>query len=131
MSDNLEERLHDLSVGTGSKTPLAALDRIEELESERDAALKRATHAEEQWGKCVMALLDAEEQINGDLTTEVVDVEDHEDGSATYTFDMPKAMAEMCGNLGLKLLLFCGAAGKSTDFVFDMVSEMIEENTNA
>ena len=33
MSDNLEERLHDLSVGTGSKTPLAALDRIEELEA--------------------------------------------------------------------------------------------------
>jgi len=33
MKDNLFERLTDLSIGTGSKTPLAAIDRIMELES--------------------------------------------------------------------------------------------------
>lgn len=31
--DNLFERLHDLSIGTGSRTPLAAIKRIEELEA--------------------------------------------------------------------------------------------------
>ena len=33
MKDNLFERLHDLSIGTGSRTPLAAIERIEELEA--------------------------------------------------------------------------------------------------
>ena len=33
MSDNLFERLTDLSIGTGSQTPLAAIDRIKELEA--------------------------------------------------------------------------------------------------
>jgi len=34
MSDTLFERLHDLSVGTGSRTPLVAIERIEELKKE-------------------------------------------------------------------------------------------------
>jgi len=34
MSDTLLERLHDLSVGTGSRTPLVAIERIEELKKE-------------------------------------------------------------------------------------------------
>ena len=33
MSDNLFERLTDLSIGTGSQTPMAAIDRIAELEA--------------------------------------------------------------------------------------------------
>jgi hypothetical protein len=37
MKDNLFGRLHDLSVGTGSRTPLAAIERIEDLAAERDA----------------------------------------------------------------------------------------------
>jgi hypothetical protein len=36
MSDNLFERLTDLSIGTGSQTPLAAIDRIKELEAENE-----------------------------------------------------------------------------------------------
>jgi hypothetical protein len=32
MNDNLFERLNDLSIGTGSRTPLAAIERIKELE---------------------------------------------------------------------------------------------------
>lgn len=32
MEDNLFERLTDLSIGTGSKTPIAAIQRIKELE---------------------------------------------------------------------------------------------------
>ena len=45
MDDNLKERLHDLSIGTGSKTPLAAISRIEELEARlanASVALKQA-----------------------------------------------------------------------------------------
>jgi len=34
MSDTLLERLHDLSVGTGSRTPLVAIERIEDLKKE-------------------------------------------------------------------------------------------------
>ena len=33
MKDSLFERLNDLSIGTGSRTPLAAIKRIEELEA--------------------------------------------------------------------------------------------------
>ena len=39
MSDNLFERLTDLSIGTGSQTPLAAIDRIKELEAKLAKAL--------------------------------------------------------------------------------------------
>jgi hypothetical protein len=36
MSDNLFERLTDLSIGTGSRTPMAAIDHIKELEAKLD-----------------------------------------------------------------------------------------------
>ena len=65
-----------------------------------------------------------------DLQVEVFSIEDHEDGGATYTFDMSKGMVDQCVELGLKLLLFCGAAGKSTNFVFDMLTKAIEEENN-
>ena len=40
--NNLFERLHDLSIGTGSRTPLAAIKRIEELEAKLAKAVKAA-----------------------------------------------------------------------------------------
>jgi len=40
MSDNLFERLTDLSIGTGSQTPMAAIDRIKELEAKLAKAEK-------------------------------------------------------------------------------------------
>ena len=43
MSDNLEQRLHDLSIGTGSKTPLAAIARINALEAQLKTVLDRET----------------------------------------------------------------------------------------
>ena len=45
MSDDLFERLTELGVGTGSKTPLAAIARIKELEaklSKSEALLAKA-----------------------------------------------------------------------------------------
>lgn len=51
MKDNLFERLQDLSIGTGSRTPLAAIQRITELEF----ALKRL----ECWFDTDQEILDA------------------------------------------------------------------------
>ena len=55
------------------------------------------------------------------LHMELAGVKDHEDGSATYTFDMTKAMSEECGGLGIKLILYCGIAGISTNEAFDLI----------
>ena len=58
---------------------------------------------------------------------EVVKVVEHEDGGATYTFDMTDQMSDICGSLGLKLLLYCGALDKSPTFVFDWLGLMLTE----
>jgi hypothetical protein len=47
MRDNLFERLTDLSIGTGSQTPMAAIDRIAELE----AKLAKAVEIIEAYGE--------------------------------------------------------------------------------
>ena len=51
MTDNLFERLQDLSIGTGSRTPMAAIKRITELE----LALKKL----EYWFDTDQEILDA------------------------------------------------------------------------
>lgn len=58
---------------------------------------------------------------------EVVKIVEHEDGGATYTFDMTDEMSDICGALGLKLLLYCGALDKSPTFVFDWLGLMLTE----
>jgi len=50
---------------------------------------------------------------------EVSDVKGHEDGSATYTFDMDQESSDLLTEVGLKLILLCGAAGVDTEEVFD------------
>ena len=49
-----------------------------------------------------------------DLTT----LTEHEDGSTTCTFDLDDTTAALAQELGLKLLLYCGATGTSVDCVF-------------
>lgn len=56
---------------------------------------------------------------------EVVNVVEHEDGGATYTFDMSDGVAEIVNELGLKLLLYCGMAQKSPDRVFEALANEI------
>ena len=41
----------------------------------------------------------------------VTDVVEHEDGSATYTFDMDDASAKKMAELGIELILTCAAYG--------------------
>lgn len=57
---------------------------------------------------------------------EVTDVKEHKDGSATYTFDMDQESSDILSEVGLKLILFCGAAGISTEEVFDYLRQKVE-----
>ena len=49
------------------------------------------------------------------------EVEHHENGDATYTFDMNERGAKDVAELGLKLLLFCGVAKVDLQDVFDWI----------
>ena len=70
MSDNLFERLTDLSIGTGSQTPLAAIDRIEKLEAKLAKAVEalvqmvgKNNYADDPWeiASATLAELKADE----------------------------------------------------------------------
>ena len=104
MSDDLVKRLHSLHkqatvershfyVGWCAKD---AIDRIEELEAEL------ATRGSEM----------SDEKIGNELSMIVItDTVEHEDGSATYTFDMDDASQKKVTELGLEFILTCAAYG--------------------
>jgi len=58
---------------------------------------------------------------------EVTEVKEHENGDATYVFEMDDDSAKIVTELGIKLLLYCGACGVSTQEVFD---ELLQEAKN-
>lgn len=51
----------------------------------------------------------------------VTNLTEHEDGSATVEFDMDDTTAALAQELGLKLLIYCGATGTDIDYVFDSI----------
>ena len=51
----------------------------------------------------------------------VTDFKENEDGSATVTFDMDDNTVALVQELGLKLLIYCGATGTDIDYVFDSI----------
>jgi len=57
---------------------------------------------------------------------ELTNVANHEDGSATYTFDMTDKLSSICGELGLKLLLYCGMLEKSPEYAFELLGAEID-----
>ena len=57
---------------------------------------------------------------------ETVKMEEHEDGSATYTFDMTEDVANVCTEIGLKVLLYCGILEKSPEYVFELLGAEID-----
>ena len=59
------------------------------------------------------------------MQIELVQETVHEDGSATYTFDMSEDVSKLCGELGLKLLLYCGILEKSPSYAFELLSKEI------
>lgn len=54
-------------------------------------------------------------------TMEVTGITEHEDGSATFEFDMDNTTAALAQELGLKLLIYCAATGTNLDYVFDSI----------
>jgi len=58
---------------------------------------------------------------------EVTDVVEHENGDATYTFEMDDDSVKIVTELGIKLLLYCGACEVSTQEVFD---ELLQKAKN-
>ena len=52
---------------------------------------------------------------------ELVDVVEHENGEATYTFDLDEQTTKMAQELGLKLMLYCGFSGVSLDDAFKSI----------
>jgi hypothetical protein len=54
-------------------------------------------------------------------TMKVTDLTEHEDGSATIEFELDNTTTALAQELGLKLLIYCGATGTDLDFVFDSI----------
>ncbi len=58
---------------------------------------------------------------------EVTEVKEHENGDATYVFEMDDDSAKIATELGLKLLLYCSVCGKGTQEVLD---SLVQEAKN-
>ena len=52
-------------------------------------------------------------------------VEEHEDGSATYKFHMDAHARGLLAEEGLKLVLYCAAAGLDIQVVYDFIEDHI------
>jgi len=50
-------------------------------------------------------------------------VEDHEDGSATYTFELDEEATKLAQEVGLQFLLYCGASGIDVQGALNMILE--------
>ena len=55
------------------------------------------------------------------LMLKLEEVEHHENGDATYKFDMSEEVAKDVAELGLKLMLYCGVAKVDLQDVYDWI----------
>lgn len=60
-------------------------------------------------------------------TMKVTSFKEHEDGSATVEFDLDDITATLAQELGLKLLIYCGATGTDLDCVFKDILRKTDE----
>jgi hypothetical protein len=89
-------------------------DRIEELEA------KLAQQSEM-----------TDEKIGNKLSMIVItDTVEHEDGSATYTFDMDDASSKKITELGIELILTCAAYGLDIQDALTLISNYGKEKNN-
>ena len=58
----------------------------------------------------------------------VEQVEEHEDGSATYKFHMDADVRGLLAEEGLKLLLYCAAAKLDMGLVYDWIESQMERD---
>ena len=56
----------------------------------------------------------------------VEQVEEHEDGSATYEFHLDNDCAKLLQEEGLKLVLYCAAAKLDLQIVYDFIEDHIK-----
>ena len=56
----------------------------------------------------------------------VEQVEEHEDGSATYQFHMDAHCRGLLAEEGLKLVLYCAAANMDMQLVYDFIEDHIK-----
>jgi len=52
---------------------------------------------------------------------QVTKLTEHEDGGATIEFEMDDTTAALAKELGIKLLIYCGATGTDLDYVFKSI----------
>jgi hypothetical protein len=60
----------------------------------------------------------------------VEQVEEHEDGSATYQFHLDNKCAKLLQEEGLKLVLYCAAAKLDLQIVYDFIEDHIKYETD-
>ena len=53
---------------------------------------------------------------------EITEVIDHDDGSATMSFDLSEEATKTMASYGVKFLLYCTAYGITTDEAFDLIA---------
>lgn len=58
------------------------------------------------------------------ITVETVD--EHEDGSATFTVKLNEGVRESLASEGLKLVLYCAAAEMDMQLVYDFIEDHIK-----
>ena len=57
-------------------------------------------------------------------------VEEHEDGSATYQFHMDAHARKLLAEEGLRLVLYCAAAGLDMQVVYDFIEDHVRYNND-
>ena len=57
-------------------------------------------------------------------------VEEHEDGSATYKFNMDAHTRKLLAEEGLRLVLYCAAAKMDMQVVYDFITDHMENNND-
>ena len=60
----------------------------------------------------------------------VENVEEHEDGSATFTVQLGDDVREVLASEGLKLVLYCAAAKLDMQVVYDFIEDHIRYETD-
>ena len=71
------------------------------------------------------------DQRSEELSTIVItDTVEHEDGSATYTFDMDDASSKKITELGLEFILTCAAFGLDIQDALTLISNYGKEKNN-
>lgn len=55
-------------------------------------------------------------------------VEDHEDGSATYTFKLDEEATNLAQEVGLQFILYCGVSGVDIQAALDMILKVGEND---